>query len=66
MCRDRPEEIETEIAAFLQRERNEFNHFRFVLETRGEQKTVVPVIAVGVHSPAALSQITLHVSACQL
>jgi len=38
-----------EIAAFLLREHNEFNHFRFVFETRGEQKTVIPVTAVSIH-----------------
>ena len=48
VCRCRPEDIEAEIAAFLLQERNEFNHFRFVFETRGEQKPVVPVVVVSV------------------
>jgi len=42
----RPEEIEAEIAAFLQRENSEFNHFRFVFETHGEWKSVNPVLIV--------------------
>jgi len=46
LCCRRPEQIEIEIAAFLLRECNEFNHFRFVFETHGEVKSVKPVIAV--------------------
>ena len=40
------EEIEAQIVSLLIRERDDFNHFRFVFETRDERKAVVPVIAV--------------------
>jgi len=59
-CPCRPEEIEAEIAAYLIRERNEFNHFRFVFETRDERRTVVPVIAVSLHSEVIVTAVSQY------
>ena len=49
-CCCRPGDIEREIAAFLVHESDESNHFRFVFETRGEQNSVRPVLAVSKHT----------------
>ena len=61
-----PEEIEAEIAEFLLQECNEFSHFRFIIETRGERITAVPLIAVSkpmfgsLMEPFNLKKIHLH------